>query len=124
MPSFCGLLWESQHIYIYKSTQSDHCPRSPDITDVTLLVLAVLFMPESLEGQRLLGAELEGLQGGGGVQAADVPPGEGGEHLVVSCPEPLAPEIQQQGGQGVRGEEPPLKLGPRRPESRNKKSSI
>ena len=27
MPSFCGLLWESQHIYIYKSTQS--VPLSP-----------------------------------------------------------------------------------------------
>ena len=58
-------------------------------------------MPESLEGQRLLGAELEGLQGGAGVQAADVPPGEGGEDLVVPRPESLAPEIQQQGGQGV-----------------------
>ena len=75
-------------------------------------------MPHRLQGQRLLGAELEALQGGGGVQAADVPPGEGGEHLVISCPEPLAPEIQQQGGQRVGGEKPPLKLGPGRPESR------
>ena len=38
-----------------------------------------------------LGAELERLQGGGGVQGADVPPGEGGDHLVVSCSKPLAP---------------------------------
>ena len=58
-------------------------------------------MPQGLQGQRLLGAELERLQGGGGVQGADVAPGVGGEHLVVSCPEPLAPEIQQQGGQWV-----------------------
>ena len=58
-------------------------------------------MPQGLQGQRLLGAELERLQRGGGVQGADVAPGEGGEHLVVSCPEPLAPEIQQQGGQRV-----------------------
>ena len=81
-------------------------------------------MPQGLQGQRLLGAELERLQGGGGVQGADVAPGEGGEHLVVSCPEPLAPEIQQQGGQGVGGEESPLQLRLRRPESGDKQSSI
>ena len=81
-------------------------------------------MPQSLQGQRLLGAELERLQGGGGVQSADIPPREGGEHLVVSCPEPLAPEVQQQGGQRVRGQESPLKLRRRRPESRNKQLSI
>lgn len=80
-------------------------------------------MPQGLQGERLLRAQLEGLQGGGGVQAADVPPGEGGEHLVISCPETLASEIHQQGRQGVGGEEPPLKLRARRPESRNKQSS-
>ena len=117
-------IWGPAHLYLHSTQLFVSLLLIQLITDVILLVLRVLVLPQGLQGQRLLGAELERGQGGGGVKAADVPPGEGGEHLVVSCPETLAPEIKQQGGQGVGGEESPLQLRLRRPESGYKQSSI
>ena len=77
---------------------------------ISLLFIRFIVPWQGLQGQCFLGTQLEGLQGGGRIQLADVSPGEGSQDLVLLWSEALTPQIHQQSGQGLWTKESPCQL--------------